>query len=39
MTGKVASYKEIGAIDVISKPFDPMTLSSQVQAIREHCHG
>ena len=37
--GEVAGYKEIGAVDVIPKPFDPMTLSSQVQAIREHCHG
>ncbi|MDH4284656.1 MAG: response regulator [Gallionellaceae bacterium] len=36
---EVAAYKEIGAADVISKPFDPMTLSSQVQAIWERCHG
>jgi len=35
---EVALYKEIGAADVIPKPFDPMTLSSQVQAIWERCH-
>lgn len=37
--GEVAAYKEIGAVDVIPKPFDPMTLASQVQAIWERCHG
>jgi len=37
--GEIAGYKEIGAVDVIPKPFDPMTLSSQVQAIWEHCYG
>lgn len=36
---EVAGYKEIGAVDVIPKPFDPMTLSSQVQAIWERCRG
>lgn len=36
---EVAGYKEVGAVDVIPKPFDPMTLSSQVQAIWERCHG
>jgi CheY-like chemotaxis protein len=36
---EVAGYKELGAVDVIPKPFDPMTLSSQVQAIWERCHG
>ncbi len=42
MTAKVQPkeieyYKELGVIDVISKPFDPMTLSDQIQAIwREH---
>jgi two-component system, OmpR family, response regulator len=30
---EVAEYKAIGALDVIPKPFDPMTLASQVQAI------
>lgn len=30
---EVTQYKELGAIDVISKPFDPMTLSSQLLEI------
>jgi two-component system OmpR family response regulator len=37
--GEVAGYKEIGAVDVIPKPFDPMALSGQVQAIWARCHG
>ena len=36
--GEVAGYMELGAVDVIPKPFDPMKLSSQVQAIWERCH-
>lgn len=36
---EVAGYKEIGAVDVVPKPFDPMTLSNQVQTIWERCHG
>lgn len=36
---EVAGYKAIGAVDVIPKPFDPMTLSSQVQVIWQRCHG
>lgn len=36
---EVAGYKAIGAVDVIPKPFDPMTLSVQVQAIWQRCHG
>ncbi|WP_036547600.1 response regulator [Nitrincola lacisaponensis] len=28
---EVAYYKSLGAIDVIPKPFDPMTLASQVK--------
>jgi len=36
---EVAHYLELGAVDVIPKPFDPMTLSSQVLAIWERCHG
>ena len=34
---EVAHYLELGAVDVIPKPFDPMMLSSQVQAIWERC--
>ncbi|MBI5923442.1 MAG: response regulator [Betaproteobacteria bacterium] len=36
--GEIAGYKAIGAIDVIPKPFDPMTLSGQVQEIWSRCH-
>lgn len=36
---EVAGYKAVGAVDVIPKPFDPMTLSTQVQAIWANCHG
>jgi CheY-like chemotaxis protein len=37
--GEIAQYLASGAVDVIPKPFDPMSLSSQVQAIWESCHG
>lgn len=37
--GEVMGYKKIGAVDVIPKPFDPMTLSGQVLDIWTHCHG
>jgi CheY-like chemotaxis protein len=38
MTAKVQSheverYRSMGAVDVIAKPFDPMTLASHIQAI------
>ncbi len=36
---EVAGYKKLGAIDVIPKPFDPMTLAGQVSAIWERSHG
>ena len=36
---EIAGYKNLGALDVIPKPFDPMKLSSQVQAIWEHHYG
>ena len=40
MTAKVQAhevemYKKLGALDVISKPFDPMTLSKQIEEIWE----
>ena len=43
MTAKVQSheverYLEMGAVDVIAKPFDPMTLADQVQAVWERRH-
>lgn len=34
---EVAGYKALGAVDVIPKPFDPMSLSGQVKAIWERC--
>lgn len=36
---EVAGYKQLGAVDVIPKPFDPMTLASTVQDIWQRCHG
>jgi len=30
---EVAHYREIGAVDVIAKPFDPMTLADQVRKV------
>jgi CheY-like chemotaxis protein len=30
---EIAQYREMGAVDVIAKPFDPMTLAATVQAI------
>lgn len=44
MTAKVQAheierFKELGAIDVITKPFDPMSLADQVRAIWEQHHG
>lgn len=36
---EVAGYQAIGALDFIAKPFDPMTLASQVQTLWErHRH-
>lgn len=35
MPGEVAQFKMLGALDVIAKPFDPMTLADQVRAIWE----
>jgi len=36
---EVAYYKSLGALDVIPKPFDPMTLAAQVRAVWEKRHG
>jgi len=36
---EVEGYKQLGAVDVIPKPFDPMSLASTVTAIWERCHG
>ena len=35
---EVAQYKKIGALDVISKPFDPMTLSQTVNFLWTQYH-
>lgn len=37
-THEVESYKLMGAIDVIAKPFDPMTLALQVQSLWNQNH-
>lgn len=38
-SAEVAHFKSLGAQEVIPKPFDPMTLASQVSAIWEQHHG
>ena len=35
MPSEIERYKELGALDVIPKPFDPMTLADQVRGIWE----
>lgn len=37
--GEVEEYKKLGAVDVIPKPFDPMTLAGKVNEIWERCNG
>lgn len=39
MPSDVERYKELGAVDVIAKPFDPMTLAARIQEIWSDCHG
>ena len=36
---EVAHYREMGAVDVIAKPFDPMALAATVQAIWRSLHA
>ena len=36
---EVAQFIAIGAVGVIAKPFDPMTLADQVRALWERHHG
>lgn len=36
---EVTEYKNMGAIDVIAKPFDPMTLAEQIQTIWQQYYG
>ncbi len=41
MTHEMDSYRALGAIDVIAKPFDPLSLSAQIQESwqQAHAHG
>jgi len=34
---EIAEFKELGAVEVIAKPFDPMTLSEQISSIWVGC--
>lgn len=36
---EIAQFVAMGAVDVIAKPFDPMTLADQVRALWERHHG
>lgn len=36
---EVQEYKDLGAIDVIAKPFDPMTLSDNLRSIWAKCQA
>lgn len=35
---EVQSYKDLGAVDVVVKPFDPMTLSDRIRQIWQASH-
>ena len=39
MSQEIERFKELGALDVITKPFDPMGLADQVRAIWARVHG
>ncbi|MEG3617970.1 response regulator [Magnetovibrio sp. PR-2] len=39
MPSDVERYRELGAVDVIAKPFDPMTLAGRIQEIWSTCDG
>ena len=36
---EIQQYRDLGALDVIAKPFDPMTLADQVRGIWERENG
>lgn len=38
MTEELSYFRTLGAVDIISKPFDPMTLAAQIQAIWDAHH-
>lgn len=35
---EIEQFKSLGAIDVITKPFDPMTLADQIRSLWDRCH-
>jgi hypothetical protein len=35
----VARYRSLGALGVVAKPFDPMTLSGQIRKILDESDG
>lgn len=39
MPEDIGRYKALGAVDVITKPFNPMFLATQIKAIWETSHG
>ncbi|MBL1179038.1 response regulator [Pantanalinema sp. GBBB05] len=38
-THEVAYYKELGALDVIAKPFEPMTLPTTIRTLWQQFYG
>lgn len=36
---EISMYKELGALDVIAKPFDPLTLAERIKNIWSRCNG
>jgi CheY-like chemotaxis protein len=39
MSDEINRFKAMGTIDIIAKPFDPMTLSAQIQTIWNNHHA
>lgn len=39
MNDEVNHFKAMGAIDIIAKPFDPMTLAAEIQTIWNNYHA
>jgi CheY-like chemotaxis protein len=39
LPAELVRFRELGAVDVISKPFDPMRLLEQVRLVWERTHG
>jgi len=39
MEAEVARFTELGALGVIAKPFDPMTLSDQIRELWQQRNG